>query len=82
MNKFGEHSSAYEEIMAAFTRDQCGSVPFGSDPLLQGFVELFWAYTVSVPAWNSTVPNWITFTSEPLGTGYENRSGADLPGLE
>ena len=25
------------KFKAAFTRDQCGSVPFGSDPLWHGF---------------------------------------------
>ena len=29
-----------------------------------GSPELCWAYKGTVPLWNDTVPNWITFTSE------------------
>ena len=31
-----------------------------------GSFELCWVYMVSVPPWDSTVPDWITFTNEPI----------------
>ena len=49
---------------AAFTRDQCGLVPFGLDPIWYGgggSPELCWVYMGKVSPWNCAVPNWSTF---------------------
>ena len=50
----------YVEIKAAFKRDQHDDT---------GSPELRWVYMGVVPSWNGIVPNWITFASEPFGTG-------------
>ena len=57
-------------IKAAFTKDQCssGSISIGSGT---GSPELCWIHMGTVPPWKGTVPNWITFESEPIWYGIK-----------